>query len=200
MSAVPSRQNPVPCPYKLRCTHGLDCKMEHSVDDKMFFLAVDKAERKQKIQKNRNMVQCRHYENCTKSECTYYHSPAERAAIAAQIASNNKKKRKSALCRLYMSGTCKHNRPEDCNFAHGESDLCSNVIHALGEDPVHVPLNPKRAPCKFFAEGTCTRGDACNFAHGENNIHSTSGRRPAIRSQDGPYHDLSKGLTALSVE
>jgi hypothetical protein len=180
------------CPWGLRCKHGLDCKNPHSVEDKLFFRAVDMADK----EKKKKTMLCRHFQNgnCKHDraeDCDFAHGEADLCSVVVlgrdkQYTPQNQK---TVLCRHFQNGNCKHDSAEDCDFAHGEDDLRSDV--ALDEDTEqqNVPANYKTMSCRHFRGGNCARGKKCNFAHGENDL----------RSAPRPCQDLSKDLAKLKV-
>ncbi|CAM9194942.1 unnamed protein product [Scytosiphon promiscuus] len=94
-------------------------------------------------------------------------------------------------CFFYEKGSCRSGA--SCRFAHGASDnqeaIGNPSTGEAGRAP--APERPSMAPpssknkkavCKYFAKGTCTRGDACSFLHpahnsGGSSTHSGSGTK-----------------------
>lgn len=111
---------------------------------------------------------------------------------------------KRTMCKFFLEGSC--DRGNACGFAHGEHEF-GQPVFAGGEEPVIHRVEPvmhrvapmggrvqamaalgagdvfagevKRTICKFYAEGTCSKGRSCGFAHGNHEIgqpvHATAG-------------------------
>jgi len=61
------------------------------------------------------------------------------------------------LCKTFQdTGKCR--RADDCDFAHGKSELRSTSAHH------------KTSLCINFANGSCVYGDNCRYAHGETDL------------------------------
>merc|ERR1711990_1335100 len=74
---------------------------------------------------------------------------------------------KRTLCKFWLEGKCAKADGE-CTFAHGEHELGEAVdgaAFAAAASAASAPGALRKTPCKFFALGTCNKGDACSFAH-----------------------------------
>lgn len=110
---------------------------------------------------------------------------------------------KRTICKFWEQGLC--TKGDNCTFAHGEEEIgaplvaIENIQRAEpirpvkvtgpavpfgGADAVVAGGNTKRTICRFWEQGTCTRGD-CTWAHGEEELGAPVLDRATARQGDG---------------
>jgi len=82
---------------------------------------------------------------------------------------------KTKMCNFFAQGRC--NKAEGCSYAHGEHEMQARPPRQFGEGEAPAGqyggqggasgANWKTTPCKFFAMGSCQKGEACTFSHGD---------------------------------
>ena len=183
----------VKCPYRLRCTKGIDCPNEHTLQELQVFRKEYKEDQHAVNDKKKKTQLCKHHQNGTckhsrAEECPFAHGEDDLRSDV-DLAFNkqyNPANRKTVKCWHFENGSCA--RGDDCNFAHFEDDLARDETNTQQ----YNPPNRKTRLCRHFQNGNCARGNKCNFAHGEDDLYSR---------QERPLEDpgLSKNLAELKV-
>lgn len=122
---------------------------------------------------------------CAKgADCSYAHGPHELAPASAvemvPDVSGAGKGFKTQPCKYFMQGTCQ--KGDGCTYAHGEMELMAHggdpsygamaapMAGAWGGTGAAAGSSYKTSLCKYYAQGTCTKGSSCMFAHGSHDL------------------------------
>lgn len=117
-------------------------------------------------------------------------------------------------CKFFQQGHC--TKGTTCTFSHASSNALQNMRNSSTE-PFREASHPfimsppptadiSRAvamafkyPCKFFAQGTCKKGDECQFSHQPPGVHRSSeeSRPPRIWSRREDKVSISVPKTHL---
>lgn len=161
---------------------------------------------------------CKFWEqgSCTRgADCTFAHGSADLAEVNGgrvhqeSVAAVGTKR---TICKFWVEGAC--TKGAVCSFAHGEEEIGAPLPTPDTMQPMHPmqPMQPlgqgagpngvKRTICKFWEQGTCTKGGECTWAHGHEELGAAIPveRAVAVKRNSTVFTTLQPYATAVPVK